>query len=174
MHIQAPLISAFVLLSRLLLAGASAQSASVPIIDHSAELLAPLPTAPRSIPPSLYALPVPPDSGVTNAVRQRHRDEWLALAIVQHGAAGFDAWSTHRVVESMKGQEGNPLLRPFAGNASIYVAVQVAPLVFDLVGHRTMTSRRQWVRRVWWLPQAAGSALSVGSGIHNIHIYNSR
>ena len=174
-NVRAPLILAFVLLGELMVACTLAsQSAPAPAIDHSAELLAPLPTAPASIPPSLYALPMPPHSPATNTARQRHLYEWLALTIVQHGAAGFDAWSTRRVVESMKGREENPLLRPFAGNASIYVAVQVAPVVLDLVGHRMMTSRRPWVRRVWWVPQAAGTAISVGSGIHNVALYNSR
>lgn len=172
---RAPLIPALVLFGGLILARTLvSQSAPAPTIDHSPELLAPLPTARASIPPSLYALPVPPDSAATNTVGQRHPHEWLALTIVQHGAAGFDAWSTHRVVESMKGREENPLLRPFAGNDSIYVAVQVAPVVLDLVSHRMMTSRHPWVRRVWWVPQAAGTAVSLGSSIHNVALYNSQ
>jgi hypothetical protein len=53
--------------------------------------------------------------------------KWLALSIAAHGAAGFDAWSTRRVISSVpQTREANPLLRPFAGNASMYYACRAA------------------------------------------------
>ncbi len=99
---------------------------------------------------------------------QRQRRIWLALGIVQSGAATFDAWSTRRVVSSGQGQEANPMLRPFAGNASLYVVIQAAPLVLDYVGHRMMTSQHGWERHTWWMPQAIGTAMSVASGAVNL------
>lgn len=103
------------------------------------------------------------------------RREWLALSIAAHGTATFDAWSTRRVLSSMpNAQEANPLLRPFAGNASMYAAVQVAPTILDFVTRRMMNSRHDWMRHTWWLPQAASAAVSLASGVHNLGVYNSR
>jgi hypothetical protein len=106
---------------------------------------------------------------------RRQRMEWLGLSIAAHSAAGFDAWSTRRVLSSVpQAQEMNPLLRPFAGNASMYAAVQLAPTVFDYLSHRMMTSRHEFLRHTWWLPQAVSAVVSVASGVHNVGVYNSR
>jgi hypothetical protein len=86
--------------------------------------------------------------------------KWLALMIAQHGAATFDASGRYR--------ELNPTLRPFADNATLYVAIQVAPLAFDYVGRRMMTSQHAWMRHVWWVPQAVSTATSLGSGAYNL------
>ena len=101
--------------------------------------------------------------------------EWLALSIAAHGAAGFDAWTTRKVLSSVpNAQESNPLLRPFAGNASMYAAVQVAPTILDYLSRRMMNSRHDVLRNTWWLPQAVSAVVSVASGVHNIGVYNSR
>jgi hypothetical protein len=99
--------------------------------------------------------------------RRRNR-EWLALAIAQHSAATFDAWSTRRAVSSGGGVEANPFLRPFAGNGSLYAAIQVGPVVLDYVGRRMMHSEHPWMRHTWWAPEAVGTALSLVSGVHNL------
>lgn len=96
----------------------------------------------------------------------RHR-VWFSLAIAGHSAAAFDAWSTRRALSHNYAQEANPLLRPFAHSGALYVAVQASPALMDYLGHRMMTSRHPWLRRMWWLPQSAGTALSLGSGVHN-------
>lgn len=101
------------------------------------------------------------------AERRRNR-EWLALAIAQHSAAAFDAWSTRCAVSSGGGREANPFLRPFAGNGSLYAAIQVSPLALDYVGRRMMHSEHPWMRRTWWAPEVAGTALSLLSGVHNL------
>jgi hypothetical protein len=159
------------------------QSSSAPITftpgQTIPDVVGPLPTAPADGPPALFVVlpaPIVPtySYAMKSTTEQGHRPEWLALIVGQHSAAGFDAWSTHRVVSSMQGQEVNPILRPFAGNASIYVVAQLSPIVLDLIGHRMMTSRHPWLRRAWWIPQATGMALSLGSGIHNVGVYNSR
>ena len=82
-------------------------------------------------------------------------------------AAGFDAWSTRRAV-ALGYNEGNPMLRPFANSNAIYVATQVSPAVMDYLGKRMMVSQHGWLRRMWWLPQVAGSGISVGAGVHNV------
>ncbi|MBZ5539236.1 MAG: hypothetical protein LAN61_01825 [Acidobacteriia bacterium] len=96
----------------------------------------------------------------------RHR-VWYSLAIAGHSAAAFDAWSTRRALSHNYAQEANPLLRPFAHSNVLYVAVQASPALMDYLGHRMMTSRRPWLRRMWWLPQSVGTAMSLGSGVHN-------
>ena len=114
----------------------------------------------------------PPVRAVSDRWQKR---EWLALSIAAHSAAGFDAWTTRKVLSNVPGaQEMNPLLRPFAGNASMYAAVQVAPTILDYVSRRMMNSRYDVLRHTWWLPQAVSAVVSVASGVHNIGVYNSR
>jgi hypothetical protein len=114
----------------------------------------------------------PPVRAVSDRWQKR---EWLALSIAAHGAAGFDAWTTRKVLSSVPGaQESNPLLRPFAGNASMYAAVQVAPTILDYLSRRMMNSRHDVLRNTWWLPQAVSAVVSVASGVHNLGVYNSR
>lgn len=95
---------------------------------------------------------------------------WYALAAMQHGAAAFDAWSTRRAI-SNGGRELNPLMKPFANSGAIYAATQIGPVLFDYLGKRMMTSRHPTLRRMWWLPQVAGTAASLFSGIHNLGVH---
>jgi hypothetical protein len=160
--------------------------------------LAPERTAPEEVSPStpvtVIVVPVPADSpdlpvaaepaepagpaivavrphAVAETQRSQQRRLWLTLSMAQHSAAAFDAWSTRRVITSGAGQELNPMLRPFAGNASLYAAIQVGPLLLDYVSHRMMTSRHGWERHTWWLPQTLGTAMSVASGAHNLGLH---
>ncbi len=96
---------------------------------------------------------------------------WYGLAVAGHVAAAFDAWSTRRVLGSGRGHEANPLLRPFAGSGVLYAAVQVGPTLGDYLGMRMRTSQKLWVRRLWWLPQAASAASSITVGVHNLRVY---
>jgi hypothetical protein len=107
-------------------------------------------------------------SGSQDRSSERRRREWIALGIAQHGAATFDAWSTRQAISTGQYRELNPALRPFAGNASLYAAIQVCPLVFDYLGRRMMTSQHGWLRHTWWIPQALSTAISLGSGAHNL------
>ncbi len=100
----------------------------------------------------------------------RQRKIWYTLAIAGHSDAAFDAWSTHRAVTGGYGQEANPLLRPFAHSNAIYAATQVSPAVMDFLGKRMMVSQHGWLRKMWWLPQAAGAGLSFASGAHNVGV----
>ena len=100
----------------------------------------------------------------------RQRKIWYGLAVASHAGAAFDAWSTHRAVAGGYGQEANPFLRPYAGSKAIYAATQVSPAVMDLIGKRMMVSQHGWVRRIWWLPQAAGASVSFMSGWHNVGV----
>ena len=129
------------------------------------------PASPAAIEPApiVYGPPIRVTSD-----RRQHR-EWLALSIVAHGAAGFDAWSTRRVITSVPGaQEMNPFFHPFAGNASMYAAVQVLPTALDFLSRRMMHSEHAWARHTWWLPQAVSAVVSISSGVHNVGVYNSR
>jgi hypothetical protein len=89
---------------------------------------------------------------------------------VSHGAAAFDAWTTRRAVSGGYGVEGDPLQRPFAHSGAIYATTQVTPLIMDYLGHRMMRSRNPWIRKAWWVPQAASTSVSLGAGIHNYSI----
>jgi hypothetical protein len=99
----------------------------------------------------------------------RQRKMWYALTVTSHGAAAFDAYSTRRAV-AQGFTEANPFLRPFANSNAIYVATQVSPAVMDYLGKRMMVSQNKWIRRMWWLPQVAGSGFSIGAGVHNMRI----
>jgi hypothetical protein len=101
---------------------------------------------------------------------RRKKRIWFTLAAVQHGAAAFDAWSTRRSLAN-GGHELNPLMKPFANSNAIYAATQFGPLLFDYVGKRMMMSRNPMLRRMWWLPQVAGTAASLFSGVHNLGVH---
>ncbi len=95
---------------------------------------------------------------------------WMGLAVAQHSAAAFDAWSTRRAITNNGARELNPMLKPFANNSSIYAATQVAPTLLDLLGRRMMTSRHALLRNTWWLPQVLGTAASIAGGVHNMGV----
>jgi hypothetical protein len=103
-------------------------------------------------------------------VSERQKKVWYALTLASSGAAGFDAWSTRRAISGGYGTESNPLLRPFAHSNALYAATQVSPLVLDYVGRKMMTSRHPLLRRMWWLPQSAGTGLSLFAGVHNVGV----
>jgi hypothetical protein len=96
-------------------------------------------------------------------------NRWLALALLQHGAAAFDAYSTRQAV-GHGAVEDNPMLRPFAGSPAIYAATQVAPLLFDLMARQMQRSEYPLLRRFWWMPQTLSAGLSIFSGVHNLHL----
>jgi hypothetical protein len=68
------------------------------------------------------------------------------------------------------GVEGDPLQRPFANSGAIYATTQVTPLLMDFVGRRMMRNKLPWVRKAWWVPQAASASVSLGAGIHNYRV----
>ena len=88
------------------------------------------------------------------------RIAWYSLAVAGHGAAAFDAYSTRLALSGGYGTESNPFLRPFANSNALYAVTQVSPAVMDFLGKRMMVSEHRWVRRLWWVPQAAGSGFS--------------
>jgi hypothetical protein len=95
---------------------------------------------------------------------------WYTLAITSSGAAAFDAWSTRRAISGGYGVEANPMLRPFSHSNAMYAATQVSPLVMDFIGKRMMTSHHQWMRNLWWVPQSAGTSMSLYAGVHNTRL----
>ena len=126
----------------------------------------------EAVQPPRVALSMQPAKAAYTRPREtrNQRIAWSTLAVTGHGAAAFDAYSTRRVLSGNYGMEGNPLLRPFAHSNALYVATQVSPAVMDLIGKRMMVSQNRWVRRLWWLPQAAGSGFSIGAGVHNMGV----
>jgi hypothetical protein len=102
---------------------------------------------------------------------QRRKDRlWMALGVADHTAATFDAWTTRYAVGHYGARELNPTLRPFAGNASLYMAIQVGPALMDYVGKKMMYSRHPLLRHMWWIPQSASLASSLFCGAHNIAV----
>jgi hypothetical protein len=87
-----------------------------------------------------------------------------------HAAAGFDAWTTRHAISGGYGREANPLMKPFANSNAIYAAIQVSPALMDFLGKRMMVSQNPWLRKVWWLPQAAGASVSLLAGKHNLGV----
>ena len=142
---------------------ASLPSAPAPKVKADLEPIAPTPGA---VQPFLAVKPVI----VRPRETPRQRKIWYGLAVAAHSGAAFDAWSTHRAVAGGYGQEANPFLRPYAGSYAIYAATQVSPAVMDLIGKRMMVSQHGWVRKIWWLPQAAGASVSFMSGTHNLGV----
>lgn len=120
---------------------------------------------------STVRIPTPSakEYGVKEAMTMPSRRAWLALSIVQHGAAAFDAYSTRQAV-GHGAVEDDPLMRPFANSPAIYVATQVGPVIFDLLARHMQRSEYPMVRRLWWMPQSMSAGLSIFSGVHNLGV----
>lgn len=101
---------------------------------------------------------------------ERQKKIWYALTAASSGAAAFDAWSTRRAISGGYATETNPFLKPFAGSGALYAVTQVSPLVLDYVGRKMMTSRHSVLRKMWWLPQTAGTGMSMFAGVHNMGV----
>ncbi len=145
-----------------LVASASLPSAPEPKIQPDAGLVTPItPGEPRA------AL-----KPVTQKQREtpRQRKIWYALSAAGHAGAAFDAWSTRRAITSGAGSEMNPMLRPFSHSNTLYAAMQASPFLMDFLGKKMMTSQRGWLRKMWWLPQAAGAGTSFAAGGHNVSV----
>ncbi len=102
------------------------------------------------------------------AENRRKELMWKGLVLASSGAATFDAWSTRHVITTSGAQELNPLLKPFAGNASLYAAIQIGPALMDFAGKKMMYNRHSWVRHMWWVPQSASFVSSMFCGAHNL------
>jgi hypothetical protein len=159
---------------KLLIADASVANEATPfepgrldLTPVAAPAAAPGPIALAPIAPVIVSGRKPAFSG---KIRDGQRNAWIALSMVQHGAAAFDAWSTRRAITQNEAQELNPMLKPFANNPSIYAATQVTPLLLDILSRRMMNSHSQLLHRTWWLPQVLGTAASIAGGAHNLQI----
>jgi hypothetical protein len=158
----------------------SADSANV------SSLSTPLPAAPTpkvatdaEIEPGIQPAAIPaagaPMRGLKSATSRpvetpMQRKLWYTLSITGSSAAVFDAWSTRRAISGGYGVEANPMLRPFSHSNAMYAATQVSPLVMDFIGKRMMTSHHQWMRSLWWVPQSAGTSVSLYAGVHNTRL----
>jgi hypothetical protein len=111
----------------------------------------------------------PKENSIERAINSPSRKQWILLAAVEHGAAGFDAYSTRQAVGHGAVEE-DPLMRPFAGSPAIYAATQVGPLVFDLLARHMQRSEYPLVRRLWWMPQTLSAGVSIFSGVHNLNV----
>ena len=152
---------------------------SATALDHTSTdsvVAAVLPSAPqpKATPeaPRLAGEPFTPVQGRAQEPQEspRQRKMWYGLVAAGHAAAGFDAWSTRRAVSGGYGQEANPLLKPFANSNAIYAATQVSPAFMDFFGKRMVVSQNPWIRKFWWLPQAAGASVSFVAGRHNLGV----
>jgi hypothetical protein len=155
------------------LATVSMQPAALPEADETEELPeAPLPLAPTVAPtPRAFISAAKPNTVSVEELRAEYRHKlmmWRGLVVASSGAATFDAWSTRRAITKYGAQELDPMLKPFAGNASIYAAVQVGPALMDYIGRKMMYSRHSWMRRTWWIPQSASFVTSIFCGAHNV------
>jgi hypothetical protein len=106
---------------------------------------------------------------VTPAVSTPARYAWLSLAVAEHGAAAFDAYST-RISIGHGNVEDDPLMRPFAHSPAVYLATQVTPVLCDLLARHMQRSEYGMLRRTWWLPQSLSTAASIFAGVHNLHV----
>ncbi|HXN98773.1 MAG TPA: hypothetical protein VN881_06835 [Candidatus Acidoferrales bacterium] len=97
------------------------------------------------------------------------RREWLTLMVLEHGAAAFDAYSTRDAI-SRGAKEEDPLMRPFAHSPAIYAAIQVGPVLLDVLARHMQRSQYNFERRTWWVPQSVSTGVSIFSGVHNLRV----
>jgi hypothetical protein len=136
--------------------------------SSSKETSQPLPVHPAGQPANsaldIY-LPLPTNFQPEVPPVARPSHAWFVLAMAEHSAAGFDAWSTRQAVEQGR-YEADPLMRPFARSSAIYGAIQVLPIGLDYIAHRMQRSSG-WSRHFWWIPQSAATATFLFSGSYN-------
>ncbi len=109
---------------------------------------------------------IPEPSPRPPRMSRSQRRAWFLLGLAQHGAAFFDARTTRDAMSHYR--ELDPLLRPFAHSAAIYPAMQIAPVGLDWLAMRLATGRHRWLRRLWWVPQAAATTGFLWAGMHNL------
>jgi hypothetical protein len=107
--------------------------------------------------------------GFTRAIAAPSRRAWLMLALTEHGAAAFDAYSTRRAVAS-GAVEMDPVMRAFAHSPGIYAAIQAGPVVFDLLSRHMQRSENRVLHHTWWLPQTMSIGTSLFAGVHNVQV----
>jgi|SRR5665213_1344598 len=151
----------------------SLDAAAQPASEPTAALPdSPVPVAPLNAPAPMAFIssgkPMKVSVWELRAENRRKQLMWRGLVIASSGAATFDAWSTRHAITTSGAVELNPLLRPFAGNASLYAAIQVGPLLMDYAGKKMMYSKYSWVRHMWWVPQSASFVSSIFCGAHNV------
>jgi hypothetical protein len=124
---------------------------------------------------SLSGIRVPAfDSAKEHQIIQAERPSrrsWLALSLIQHGAATFDAYTTRQSI-SRGNVELDPTMRPFAHSPGLYAAIQVGPVILDIVARKMQHSPNNFVRHMWWLPQSVSTASFIYSGAHNLSVGN--
>jgi len=106
---------------------------------------------------------------VAMAERRHYTRSWLALSLVQHGAATFDAYSTRQSI-SRGNVEADPMMKPFAHSGAIYAAIQAGPVALDFIARRMQHSEVGMVRRMWWVPQTVSTATFIFAGVHNLNV----
>lgn len=123
---------------------------------------------PELAPPHMVNVYVPPPAAFRppDEAPITHRKSWILLSAVEHGSAGFDAWSTRYALSNGR-VEADPLMRPFASSAAIYGAIQAIPIGLDYIARRFQRSSG-WTHRIWWAPQAVASATFLFSGSYNV------
>jgi hypothetical protein len=106
---------------------------------------------------------------VMMAERRRYTRSWLALSLVQHGAATFDAYSTRQAI-ARGAVEDDPMMRPFAHSGALYAAIQGGPVALDFIARRMQHSENGMIRRMWWVPQTVSTATFLFAGVHNLNV----
>lgn len=151
------------------------ETATLPDEPSVALPKAPMPAEPIQIdmPMAFLTAATPMKVSVKQLIAENRRKQmaWKGLAFAASGAATFDAWSTRHAITTAGAVELNPMLRPFAGNSSLYAAIQVGPALMDFAGKKMMYSRYSWVRHMWWVPQSASFVSSIFCGAHNLSFH---
>jgi hypothetical protein len=104
------------------------------------------------------------------AIRYSSLKPWIGLAVAEHAAAAFDAWSTRASLKTGYTRELDPIVKPFAQSAAIYPVLQLMPIVSDLLSRKMLHSSHPLFRKIWWLPQTTNMTASMFSGIHNLRM----
>jgi hypothetical protein len=90
----------------------------------------------------------------------------IALTSAAYATAAYDARTTTGVLQRCGGRcvEGNPLMRPFAGNPGSAMAFSMG--LTSATAYGTYRLKQKGVKW-WWVPMAASMAVHVACGIHN-------
>lgn len=129
--------------------------------------------SPAALPAPALVAPVRNEQKLSGERRpELPKKTFFTLALLNHSAVTFDAYSTRRLVNA-GGSELNPVLKPISDSNALYAVMQIWPTAMDYMGARMARSSKPWVRKMWWVPQTATAASSFVIGARNISLANS-
>lgn len=95
---------------------------------------------------------------------QTKKQKALDLAVM--ASSEFDAGTTYTAMHSCSCREGDPMMRPFAGNPSVFAVSAFSAWMIDRGAKKLRVHHRKWAVVL----QVGATAAHVVAGAHNLEL----